>query len=83
MRGALMEATLPVAMRTTCVCPSHLLSAAVKRFVMWYLDKLACQYYPLPPFRHSPPFRHPTKKKNFHNLTSHIEIHVLYLCLRS
>ena len=43
MRGALMEATLPVVMRTTCVCPSHLLSAAVKRFVMWYLDKPACQ----------------------------------------
>ena len=39
MRGALIEATLPVVMRRTCVCPSHLLSAAVKCFVMWYLDK--------------------------------------------
>ena len=38
MRGALMEATLPVVMRTTCVCPSRLLSAAVKRFVMLYLE---------------------------------------------
>lgn len=30
MRGALMDATLPVVMRRTCVCPSRLLPAAVK-----------------------------------------------------
>ena len=37
-----MEATLPVVIRTTCVCPSHLLPAAAERFVMWYLDKSCC-----------------------------------------
>jgi hypothetical protein len=29
MRGALTDATLPVMMRRTCVCPSRLLAAAV------------------------------------------------------
>ena len=43
MRGVLMEATLPVVIRTTCVCPSHLLPAAAERFVKWYLDKSECQ----------------------------------------
>ena len=38
MRGALIEATLPVVMRRTCVYPSHLFSAAVKFIVMYYLD---------------------------------------------
>lgn len=30
MTGALIEATLPVVMRRTCVCPSRLFSAAMK-----------------------------------------------------
>jgi hypothetical protein len=34
MRGALMDATLPVVMRRTCVCPSRLLAAAVNCPVM-------------------------------------------------
>jgi hypothetical protein len=34
MRGALTEATLPVVIRRTCVCPSRLLVAAVKCPVM-------------------------------------------------
>jgi hypothetical protein len=34
MRGALTDATLPVVMRRTCVCPSRLLAAAVNRLVM-------------------------------------------------
>jgi hypothetical protein len=36
MRGALTEATLPVVIRRTCVCPSRLLVAAVKCLVMQY-----------------------------------------------
>ena len=42
MRGALTEATLPVVMRRTCACPLHLLSSAVKCFIMRYLDKSKC-----------------------------------------
>jgi len=38
MRGALMDATLPVVMRRTCVCPSRLLAAAVKCAVMGCVD---------------------------------------------
>jgi hypothetical protein len=34
MRGALMDATLPVVMRRTCVCPSRLLASAVNCPVM-------------------------------------------------
>ena len=37
MRGALTEATLPVVIRRTCVCPSCLLAAAVKCLVMRYV----------------------------------------------
>ena len=34
MRGALTDATLPVVMRRTCVCPSRLLSTAVNCLVI-------------------------------------------------
>jgi hypothetical protein len=34
MRGALIDATLPVVMRRTCMCPSRLFSAAVKFLAM-------------------------------------------------
>lgn len=34
MRGALIDATLPVVMRRTCVCPSRLFSAAMKFLAM-------------------------------------------------
>ena len=34
MRGALIDATLPVVMRRTCVCPSRLFSAATKALAM-------------------------------------------------
>lgn len=34
MRGALIDATLPVVMRRTCVCPSCLFSAATKVLAM-------------------------------------------------
>ena len=37
MRGALTDATLPVVMRRTCVCPSCLLAAAVNCLVIiWF-----------------------------------------------
>jgi hypothetical protein len=34
MRGDLTDATLPVVMRRTCVCPSRLLAAAVNCLVI-------------------------------------------------
>ena len=41
MRGALMDATLPVVRRRTCVCPSRLLAAAVNCVVILCRDKVA------------------------------------------
>ena len=47
MRGALMDATLPVVMRRTCVCPSRLLAAAVNCPVMVTGKmKMVLQYNP-------------------------------------
>jgi hypothetical protein len=64
MRGALMDATLPVVTRRTCVCPSRLLAAAVNcPPVMatgtgkWKWGLLNCSVYTLGPDQHELPDR--------------------------
>ena len=58
MRGALMDATLPVVMRRTCVCPSRLLAAAVNcPVIIGGTGKLGERNLIGPPDQHELPVR--------------------------